>query len=309
MSTTPQTGEIVWINGRIVGRDEARVSAFDAGFQHAIGLFETMLAVRGRVFRIERHLARLAQSARDLGLTESLRTAPLAEAVEDVVARSGLSEGDGRLRIRLTLTGGDLNMLAAARSEASPPMDPTIMISVQPGTVYPEEMFQRGIAVTIAQAKSNPLNEFEGHKTLNYWWRLRALQHAGAAYAAETIVLQVTNHIAGGAVSNLFCVRDGVVLTPMARGEEEPGAIASPVLPGITRGAVLDFASDRRIELQRRLVTVADMLDADEVFLTNSSWGVLPVVRVEQKTIGTGAPGEVSRTLREAWLEAIREEP
>lgn len=298
--------ELVWINGREMTRDEARVSAFDAAFQHGMGLFETMLATRGRIVRVEAHLARLVRSAQDLGLLERLRTGPLAEAAEGLVARSGLAEGELRARVRLTVTGGDLNLLMARDDR---PHDPTIVISVQPGAPYPDEMFERGVSVVVADARANPLGPMEGHKSLNYWWRLRELQSASQRGAGEALILQVTNHVAGGAVSNVFVVRGGALLTPIARTEEAGGAIPSPVLPGITRAMVGDFAQKRGVGLEKRLLTVADVLDADEMFLTNSSWGVLPVVRVEGKEIGSGKPGSVTRDLRGDWLRAIRDEP
>ena len=292
-------GETVWINGAFVDRSDARVSAFDAGFVHGVGLFETMIATRAGVRRMGAHLARLAASAKALGLTESLRTPALGEAVELVVERSGLATGDGAARVRLSVTGGDLNMLAGS---GRGPSDPTVVIHASPRAEYPAPMFEKGVTLGIAEAKANPLNPFEGHKTLDYWWRLRALQDAASRGLGEALVLQVTNHVCGGAVSNLFAVRGGSLLTPLAHTEEGGGALHSPVLPGITRASVIADAEAMGVGTERRLVTIEDVLDADELFLTNSGWGVLPVVRVEGKEIGSGEPGELTNRLRGAWL-------
>lgn len=292
----------VFVQGKIVARDDARVSAFDAGLLHGVGLFETMTATGGadavRVFRLEDHLDRLAASAAELGLSTEIRTGPLAEGITETVRRSGLE----RARVRLTITGGDLNMLESGtrRSHA-----PTVLISAQPATAYPEAMFERGVMVTLGDARVNPLDPMAGHKTLNYWMRLRELQAASVKGAGEAILLQVTNHIAGGCVSNLFAVRDGALVTPIARGEEEKGGMPSPVLPGITRAAITEIAQARGIGCDRRMMTIDDVLDADELFLTNSSWGVLPVVGVEKETVGAGVPGPVTRDLRAALSEAI----
>jgi branched-subunit amino acid aminotransferase/4-amino-4-deoxychorismate lyase len=308
--TENQSSNWVWLNGKLLSRDEAKVSAFDAGFQHGVGLFETMHAtmtdVGPRVFRIEQHLARLKESASMLQLTEHLRTGALAEAVEHVVEQTGLVTDSTDARVRLTLTGGDLNLLQRGEGQS---MDPTILIAVTPAVKYPPDMFDKGVLVTVADAKANPLNFHESHKTLNYWWRLRELQTASTKAAAEALVLQVTNHICGGAVSNLFAVVDGALVTPMARGEESESDVMSPVLPGITRKAIIEFAASRNIGCDKRLLAVGDVLDADEVFLTNSSWGVLPVRAIEAKTIGAGMPGEVTKALREAWLQALKVEP
>ena len=283
-------------------RDAARVSAFDAGLLHGVGLFETMFAAHGRVFMLDRHMARLERSARELALSERLRVGALGEAVGLAVERSGLAEGEARARVRLTITGGDLNLL---EREARSQTDPTIVISVTPATRYPEEMFEKGVGVLVAAAKTNPLNRFEGHKTLSYWWRLRALQDAAARRMGEALILQVTNHVCGGAVSNLFAVRDGTLMTPQARGEEERGAMPSPVLPGVTRGVVIELGERIGVGCARKLMNIADVLDGEELFLTNASWGVLPVVGVEAKPIGDGRPGPITRKLRETWLEEV----
>jgi branched-subunit amino acid aminotransferase/4-amino-4-deoxychorismate lyase len=316
----------VFLDGRFVERDDARVAAFDAGLQHGVGLFETMQArvSGGEAFvrRLDDHVRRMADSAAMLGLSESLRTEALAEAVVLTVERAGLE----RARVRLTITGGDLNLLSRARDEAGrgdgggEPRprghNPTVLIDVQPATEYPAAMFERGVGVVIADARSNPFNPFEGHKTLNYWWRLRALQEAASKRVAEALVFSITNHLSGGCVSNAFLVRDGELWTPIARGEEVQAAggggdgsggeatgavLPSPVLPGITREEVIEAAVDLGVPVRRRMITAGDVLGAEEVFLTNSSWGVLPVVRVEAASIAGGKVGTLTRRLADRW--------
>jgi len=103
-------------------------------------------------------------------------------------------------------------------------------------------------------------------------------------------------------------VKDGQLLTPYARGEETEGALGSPVLPGITRAAALEAAEDLKLPVQRRMLTINDVLEADELMLTNTSWLVLPVVRVEKETIGDGKVGPVTRQLYERMLKMIHAE-
>lgn len=290
---------LVWINGRTVPPGEATVSLFDAGLQHGVGLFETMLARGGRVFRPDRHVARLIRSALELGLTDRLREDPLVEAVDQALAESGLEDA----RLRLTVTGGDLNLLTS-RGEA--PHDPTLAVQVQPPTVYPDTFFTEGVRTTIADARANPLDPSAGHKTLNYWMRIRMLQDAAMKRAGEALWFQVTNHLAGGSVSNAFVVKSGALLTPIARGEEDRGALPSPVLPGITRECVIECAEARGLPVHRKMLDIEDVTTADEVFLTNSSWGVLPVTGVEAETIRDGVPGPITLDLRRDWLERVR---
>lgn len=291
----------VWLNGTFIERDDANISVFDAGFQHGIGLFETMLARNGAVFRIAAHLDRLASSAKELLLTERLRIDPLADAIELTLNRNELTEA----RIRVTITGGNMNML---EQKGKSTVDPTILIVVQPPTVYPKEFFEKGVMAMIADGRENPLHPMAGHKTLNYWPRIRALQLAAAKRAGEAIWFTVSNHLASGSVSNIFLLKDGHMFTPIARGEEEQGALPAPVLPGITRGAIIELAETLELDVVKKMLDINDLLSADEVFLTNSSWGVLPVVAVEQQQIGSGTVGENTRQLRSAWLDLVEQE-
>ena len=316
----------VFLNGAFLERDDARISAFDAGLQHGVGLFETMLAVArndGReVLDLDAHLDRLALSARELRLTERLRVDALRDAVLHTVSRAGEEEDAGRLRVRLTITGGDLNLLQNSRTSESKTgetqQQPTLLISATRATEYPAEMFEKGVLVSIADWKANPLDPMQGHKTINYWARLRELQTAAAKNAAEALIFQVTNHLAGGCVSNALLVRDGAVISPICRTEEvraagaedQPGSsgaaiLPSPILPGITRRWALDWAQGEGRTIERRALTIHDILAADELLLTNSSWGVLPVVAVESHVVGAGRPGEVGRALTAAWRERL----
>lgn len=295
----------VFLNGELVERDAARVSAFDAGFQHGVGLFETMTGVvtdggEARIVGLLEHCERLAESARILRLSDDMRAERLADACVETLERAA-SSGEhhlSRARVRLTVTGGDLNLLET-RGESN--AAPTVMIACQPATAYPDEMFERGVLATIADARINPLDPFEGHKSLNYWMRLRELQLAAGRGAGESLMLQVSNHVSGGCVSNLVAIHGDRALTPIARGEEAEGGVPSPVLPGVTRAMALGWLEERGLEVERRMMPVGDVLDADEVLLTNSSWGVLPVVRVEAEPIGTGEVGPVARNLIERW--------
>ncbi|MHC4948013.1 MAG: aminotransferase class IV [Planctomycetota bacterium] len=293
----------VWLNGEFLERDAARLSVFDAGLQHGVGLFETMSARHGRVFRVDAHVRQLAESARALLLSERLRPDPLAEAVARTVERNGLAES----RVRLTVTGGDLNPLPAAGNGRGR-VDPTVLVVAQPPTAYPDAFFEQGIVAAVADGRDNPLDPMAGHKTLNYWPRIRALQAAAARGAGEALWFTVTNHLSAGSVSNAFLVRDGRLLTPYARGEEEDGALAAPVRPGITRAAILEAATRLGLETERRMLDVEAVLGADEIFLTNSSWGVLPVVRVERQAIGDGEVGSITLDLRAAWMEMVDRE-
>jgi branched-chain amino acid aminotransferase len=308
----------VWINGEFVSDEDARVSAFDAGFQHGIGIFETMIARNGRVFRADQHMDRLLDSAETLMLTDRLHAGPLIQAVHHALEHNAQTDA----RVRLTLTGGNLNAL---RSTGEGPSDPTIVIVVQPPTEYPESFFAKGVSALLASGRLNPWEFTAGHKTLDYWNRIAALQSAASVGAGEALWLTPDAKVASGSVSNLFFIADGILRRPPARGEQLSGEIVPPILPGITRRAIIELAQRAGITVEEALPTLEDVMGADEVFLTNSSWHVLPVTglgltvksqdpKSEQEAelrhhpIADGEVGSTTADLRAALLELIEQE-
>ena len=304
----------IWMNGQFVSADEATLSVFDAGVQHGVGLFETMAAANGRVFRAESHVQRLVDSARQLRLSERLQVEPLVEAVRLALERNSMDQA----RVRLTVTGGNLNML---QSSGTSEHDPTVIVVVQPPTEYPDTFFERGVGVTIASGRLAPWTPGAGHKTVDYWSRIHALQEAATVRAGEALWLTPDASVASGSVSNIFLIKDEVLLTPPSRVECGPDDPPSPVLPGITRQAVLELAKGRRIE--RRTISIDELLGADEVFLTNSSWNILPVtslllkakaaedddtITLQQHSVGDGGVGSITSDLRTALLALIERE-
>jgi len=292
----------VFLNGKMLAPDQALLPADDAGFQHAVGLFETMSAHHGRVFRLRRHLDRLIGSATQLGLSRDLDVDALTQAAQLTIDHNQID----RARIRLTVTAGSLSLLSGRPPQAA--SVGTVLIQPTEPTEYDPKYFEEGITVLIAQPGANPFDALAGHKTLNYWGRLRTLRQAASTGAGEAIWLNITNHLASGAISNVFLVKDGELLTPIARGEEADKSLPAPVLPGVTRAAVIELAEGLGIKVRKRMLAIDDLVGADEVFLTNSSWQVLPVSRVEKAEIGDGKAGEMTSRLRGALLELIEEE-
>jgi len=290
----------IFLNGKMVPYDEGRVPHDDAGLQHAIGLFETMSAHHGKVFRLEQHMQRIATSAQALGLAPEIDTEALAKAVNKTLKHNKID----RARVRLTMTGGSVSMLKPASNAP----EPTLMIVPTEPTAYDPAYFEQGVTVLIAPPAANPFDPTSGHKTLNYWARLRTLRQAAGVGAGEAIWLNISNHLASGAVSNIFLVKDEQLFTPYARDEEVDGALPAPVLPGITRAAIMELAAEADIPVYKRMLTVEDLLEADEVLLTNSGWHVLPVSKVEKKAIGPGEVGPITRKLRNDLLDRIEKE-
>ena len=289
-----------YLNGQLLDEKDAHISSQDAGLLHGVGLFETMFAAHGKVFRLDRHLARLKRSAAELGLAADMDTAPLVDAVTQTLKANNLDHA----RIRLTVTAGTLSLVRSEEGDAMR-VTQTVLVQTSEPTAFAPGYFEQGVRVRLYGQGANPFDITAGHKTLNYWPRLRSLRQAAAGDCAEAIWLTVTNHLASGAVSNLFLVKEGVLKTPIARGEEQPDALPAPVLPGITRQAVIELAKGQGITVSRQMLTVEDLLEADEVFLTNGNWKVLPVVAVEQKDIADGKVGKITQSLRGSLLALV----
>ncbi len=293
----------VYLNGQMVDQREAKISVGDAGLQHSVGLFETMGVYHGRVFRVQDHLQRLANSAATLGLTREIDLNQLSHAIEQTIEHNRLDHA----RLRLTVTAGTTSLLRPS-TDSDPAIEPTVLVTPNEPITYDPAYFEQGVAVIIASSTTNPFDPTAGHKTLAYWQRLRTLRQAASTGAGEAIWLTTTNHIASGAVSNIFLVKDEQLFTPIARGEEVQGSLPAPVLPGITRATIIELAENTNISVTRRMLQINDLLEADEVFLTNSGWLMLPVNRVEKKQIGDGNVGPITRQLRTALLDLIDRE-
>ncbi len=281
--------EWVCVNGELRPAETASVSVFDAGFMQGVGLFETMRAYRGRVFRLEQHLDRLAASARTLGWAVIPDPEETGASVARVLAELGAQDG----RVRLTVTSGSLRGAAGAEPKL------TIVASATVGGTYPAELYEQGATVVVSRYRQSRFDPTVGHKTTSYFARLAALREAHAAGALEALWLDDNGQVAEGAISSVFAVRGGRVCTP---------ALETPILPGITRVAVIELAVELGVMVDERALAVADLCAAEEVFLTNSMMEVMPVVRVGGERIGVGRPGEVTRRLAQAYAQRVREE-
>jgi len=291
-----------WINGAFVPEDEATVSIRDTGLLHAAGVFTTMRAYAGRAFRLDLHLRRLRRSCDHLFVPLQHKDEAIRAAIDELLARNGL--GDARLRLTVTRGASRHDPLHGLR------LDPTAILTAAPLEPYPEEYYQRGLTVlALDEQKLNPYDVQAGHKTLNYFSRLAALRAATQRGAGEALWFNVHHYLQSGSISNVLLVKDGALLTPPTPEETEadPALAArmpypkSAVLPGVTRQVVLDLARAAGIEVRLGALTINDVLAADEVIVTNSVMGIMPVCRVERHGIGHERPGPVTRQLSQDY--------
>jgi len=280
--------EFVYVSGDFVPRKEARISALDAGVLLGAGLFETLRTYGGKPFRLGAHLARLRASGEFFRIFVRETDAEITATVARLVKANGLADA----RVRLTATRGPL--AAAVDDDEAPPA--TLIITAGPMTPYSAELYEKGATVVVSDIRTSADDPTVYHKTTGYLRNLLALRDAHRARATEALIFNTKGRLAEGSLSNVFVVSEGRLLTP---------PVEEGLLAGITRAAVLELAAEVGVPAEQRPLAVREVLDADEMFLTNSIMELLPVSRVERKEIGTGLPGPVTKQLAEAYRALV----
>ncbi len=292
--------DFLHLNGQLLAYDDARIAPADAGLLHGAGLFETMRAKNGKIFRLRNHLQRLATSAHALNIPFALSESQLAEITTDLLDANGLVDA----RLRLTLTRGDLH--EATAESPTPPV--TLLLTAAEFQPYPAALYEKGMTVIISRFKQNPESPLTGHKTTSYFDRLLALREAQELKAGEALWFTPhTNLLAEGSISNIFLVtNDGILATPPLTVPNQTNQRLC--LPGITRQLTLELATAANLLPHERPLAITDLLAAKEVFLTNAIMGLMPVTHIEKHTVAEGTPGPLTHQLRTAYQQALDQE-
>ena len=278
------------IDGHLYGKDEARVSVFDHGFLFGEGVYEVLRTYDQRPFLYADHMRRLRASAARIALDCPLDDDALLERVEATVAAAGL---DGEAYIRLLLTRGVGEIVYDPRACPSP----TIVIIVKPHVEPPAEALTRGVRLALATVvRNHPGSVDPAIKSNNLLNNALAMQEAYREGAFEALMRNHRGEICECAQSNVFVVRDGVLLTPPTD---------AGLLVGVTRGFVLALAAPLGIVATERVLREADLATIDEAFLTSTTREIVPVVQVGEQVIGPGTPGPITQRLRTAFRDAV----
>lgn len=287
-----EAGPKVWLDGRLVAAGRARVSVFDRGLLHGDGLFETMRVAGAAVPLLERHLGRLFASLAALELAIPEEEAELERAVERVIDANGLEDG----ALRLTVTRGPLE----GPPTLAPAVAPTRLLQPRPLDLPPPRRYRDGVAAILALSISAGPRQLTRHKTLNHLPSLLARREAERAGVFEALLLTPHGAVVEGSRTNLFAVFGGEAVTP----SKESGA-----LPGVGRGLVLEALAEAGVTCRRRTLRAERLGAADEIFLTSSVLGVLPVTRFEGRPVGGGYRGEITALAARAYERRLRSRP
>jgi branched-chain amino acid aminotransferase len=280
--------EWVWLNGRMVRGAEATVSVFDRAFLLGDGLFETMRAMGGRIFRLDRHLARLQRGAGRLRLPLPAAAPELARAIQETLQANGLEEA----AVRLTVSRGP-GPPGPGIQEAGPAV---VVIAARSFTGYPGRWYEPGATAIISTVVKNERSPLCAVKSISYAEHVLARTEAAERGADEALLVNTLGNLVEGSSTNMFAVVHGCLHTP---------DLASGCLPGITREAVLEIARKAGLTVREAPLAPATVAGWDEAFLTNSLLDVAPLVQVDGLPVGGGRPGPVTSLLAERYRDLM----
>jgi branched-chain amino acid aminotransferase len=282
-------GRVVAIDGVLRSPDEATVSAYDRGFLYGDAVFEVFRTYGGRPFALDEHLARLTRSAERVFIPMPVGEATLRAEIEEALRVAGNEES--YVRLVITRGSGPLSL------DPDSAVHPLRVLYVDPVVPPPRDAYVRGVALaTVHTRRAVDETSAAGAKVSNYLANLLAMREAKGKGAHEALVVDARGQVVEGASSNVFVVSAGRLATP----PESAG-----ILAGITRAHVLAAARALGIATEERELGLADVYGADEVFITSSIRELLPVVCVDDRVIGAGVPGSVSRALHRRFRDDV----
>jgi branched-chain amino acid aminotransferase len=276
------------VNGLMSDQAHAVISVFDHGFLYGEGVYETLRTYNGQSFLFERHMQRLRRSAAMLALTIPLTDRDIDARFKDTIRAAGLDDGrEAYIRILVTRGIGELTYDLAATPE------PSIVVIVKPNVDPPPEAFGHGVTVALVDVvRNHPGSVNPLIKSNNLLNNALAMQQALRRGGYEGVMRNYKGELAECTQSNLFIVKNGVALTP---------PVEAGLLPGITRAFVFEVGAEAGIPVREAVLRDADLFGADEAFLTGTTREVMPVVQVDERTIGSGAPGPITKALLDGY--------
>lgn len=281
----------VYLNGEFIKADQARVSIYDHSFLYGDNVFETMRVYHKHIFKFHEHMDRFFESARQIYLEVPLIRSVIEKAVKilldqnalnDAVVRVMLSRGEGAIGIDL---------------QHCP--KPTFLITAYPAREIPSKKYEQGVHLVLSPYRRVPQECLDSSiKSGNYMTMILAREEAKKRGADEALLLNLEGYITECTTSNIFIVKDGRLLTP---------DLNCGVLSGVTRKNVMDLAVQTGKEVFETFLAPEDVIHADECFISNSIFEIMPVTRFERKSIAHGRPGKVTTHLMNEYRSLIAE--
>ncbi|PRP92156.1 D-alanine aminotransferase [Enhygromyxa salina] len=279
----------VWLSTheRALDPEDATISVYDRGFLYGDSVYETLRTAGDRVIELDAHLDRLRRSAAGIAFDLPFENEHIARALRETVAAA--KNEDSRIRVIVTRGVGPI-ALDTRVAEA-----PLLVIMVEPLVVPDAEAYERGISAIVVGREGSIR---PGLKTGNYLGNILALRRAHERGADDAILCNAEGAVAEGATSNFFMVVAGSIHTP---------SLSTGLLAGITRGVVMRLLEQELgMPTCERTVLVEELRAADELFLTSSVRGIMPVTTLDGRSVGDGSAGPVTRRALEVYSEFLQ---
>jgi branched-chain amino acid aminotransferase len=280
----------IFLNDRFVENEQARISVFDHGFLYGDGVFETLRAYRGRIFLLERHLARLRRSCEMIGLVLPVKDEDWISIFTEILVRNGLE--DAGLRMTISRGEGELGIDPGLCAH------PTVVVMAKPFAAYPARMRKEGVRLQLVSVRRNPPSaQSPLIKSLSFLNNILAKQEAIRAGAYDGLMLNMEGQVTECTTSNIFFATNQRLQTPSG---------ACGILEGITREVVIELARDSGIEVEEGTYTAEDVLQADECFMTNTGLEVMAVSHIGEDPIGQGKCGPMTMHLWRVFQKNLK---
>ena len=281
----------VYINGKLFPSGRAKIPVSDRGFAFGDGVFETLRSYKGNIFMFSRHLDRLFSSLRALRFNYDFDKDHIREAVEKTLKKNRLLKSDAYIKIMVTRGEhlGDFNFSGKYNN--------SLIIITKKLQAPPPVFYTRGVDLVSSTIKRVPTgNPAYTHKLMNYFENLYAKNEALLKNAYEAFFLTTDKLVLEGAVTNIFIVNNRTVYTP---------SLSQNILPGVTRSVVVDLCKDSNIKIREKKLHYRDLIDAPEVFLTNSVIEILPVKKIDIHNVSGSVPGDFTSRLINLYRMAV----
>ncbi|MGN9169862.1 branched-chain-amino-acid transaminase [Paenibacillus polymyxa] len=271
----------IYLDGRHVTKENAKVSVYDHGFLYGDGIFEGIRIYNGNIFKCKEHLERLYDSAKSIQLNIPLSPDEMLEAMAETIRLNEMR--NGYIRLVVSRGAGNLGLDPLRCAKAS------VIIIVEQLAIYPEEAYLTGLkTISVSQRRNIPDALNPKIKSLNYLNNILVKIQSNYAGVGEAIMLSSQGYVTEGSADNIFIVKNGVLYTP-------PCYLGA--LEGITRNAIIDLCAKLGYSLKEQPFTLHDVYVADEVFFTGTAAEVIAAYEVDGRTIGSGVAGPVTLEL------------
>ena len=280
----------IYINGQIVPQEDAKISVFDHGLLYGDGVFEGIRAYHGKIFTLDEHLDRIYDSATAISLKIPITKAEMAEAIKQTMKANNLT--DSYIRLVVTRGVGKLGL------DPNKCATPQIIIIADTIELYSKALYEKGLDIVTVTTIRNHFSALDPKiKSLNYLNNILAKIESIQSGAGEALMLNKDGYVAECAGDNIFIFKDNTLLTPPS---------SAGILVGITRNVVMKLAAEMGVQVREELMTRYDLYFAEECFLTGTAAEIIPVVKIDGRTIGTGKPGKITLDLLKRYRDLTK---